>query len=109
MAGSLLSLVERVAANAEQFPDTRAYTLLVDGGAQEAHLTFREVEAQARAVAGFLQSWLTPGERVLLVYPTSLAFVGAFLGCLYAGVVAVPVPEPRPDPPPRHRRRGRRR
>ena len=94
MAGSLLSLVERVAANAEQFPDTRAYTLLVDGGAQEAHLTFREVEAQARAVAAFLQSWLAPGDRVLLVYPTSLAFVGAFLGCLYAGVVAVPVPEP---------------
>ncbi|MCC7361298.1 MAG: fatty acyl-AMP ligase [Anaerolineales bacterium] len=94
MARSLVSLVERVAARAEQSPDRLAYTLLVDGGAQEAHLTFREADAQARVVAGYLQSRLAPGDRALLVYPTSLAFAGAFLGCLYAGVVAVPVPEP---------------
>ncbi len=88
------SLVDLAAANAEQPMEAIAYTLLLDGHTQEAHLTFRELDLQARAIAASLQSALQPGDRAVLVYPTGLAFVAAFLGCLYAGVIAVPVPEP---------------
>ncbi|MEO1693572.1 MAG: AMP-binding protein, partial [Cyanobacteria bacterium J06631_6] len=35
------------------------------------------------------------GERALLLYPPGLEFIAAFLGCLYAGVIAVPVYPPR--------------
>jgi acyl-CoA synthetase (AMP-forming)/AMP-acid ligase II len=35
------------------------------------------------------------GERALLLYPAGLDFIAGFLGCLYAGVVAVPVYPPR--------------
>jgi acyl-CoA synthetase (AMP-forming)/AMP-acid ligase II/acyl carrier protein len=38
-----------------------------------------------------------PGERVLLLYPSGLAYIAAFLGCLYAGAVAVPAYPPRPN------------
>ncbi len=88
------SLVELARANAEHLPDAIAYTLLADGQEQEAHLTYRELDSQARAIAGRLQRELRPGDRAMLIYPTSLDFVAAFLGCLYAGVIAVPVPEP---------------
>lgn len=88
------STVERVRLTTQQRADAIAYTLLVDGDEQEAHLTYRELDRQARAIGGYLQSELRPGDRVILVYPTSLAFITAFLGCLYAGVIAVPVVEP---------------
>lgn len=46
-------------------------------------------------------AWLTdrtpPGTRVMLMYPAGLAFFTAFLGCLYAGRVAVPAPLPDTD------------
>ena len=41
-----------------------------------------------------LQERLSPGERVLLLYPPGLDYVAAFLGCLYARVIAVPTPLP---------------
>ncbi|MEZ4236673.1 MAG: AMP-binding protein [Myxococcota bacterium] len=40
---------------------------------------------------------MAPGDRVLLVYPPGLDFPCAFLGCLWAGVVAVPAAPPQPD------------
>jgi acyl carrier protein len=42
---------------------------------------------------------ISEGERVLLLYPAGLEYVAAFLGCLYAGVVAVPAYPPRPNRP----------
>jgi acyl-CoA synthetase (AMP-forming)/AMP-acid ligase II len=38
-----------------------------------------------------------PGDRALLLYEGGVDFVTAFLGCLYAGIVAVPAypPDPR--------------
>jgi acyl-CoA synthetase (AMP-forming)/AMP-acid ligase II len=79
---------------AQEQAERIAYTFLRDGEIEEARLTFGELHAQARIVAGRLQGSTQPGDRALLVYPTGLEFVCAFLGCLYAGVIAVPVPEP---------------
>ncbi len=94
MPPALANLVELTQSNAEQLGEAVAYTLLADGTEQEAHLTFREVDRRARAIAGRLQDELRPGDRAVLIFPTSLAFVTTFLGCLYAGVIAVPIPEP---------------
>lgn len=67
-------------------------------------LTFRELDAAARSVAGYLQTYgkITAGQRVLLVYPPVLDFVIGFFGCLYAGAVTVPAF------PPRRNRKGQR-
>jgi acyl-CoA synthetase (AMP-forming)/AMP-acid ligase II/acyl carrier protein len=39
------------------------------------------------------------GDRVLLVYPPGLEFIGAFFGCVYAGVLPVPATYPKPRRP----------
>ena len=52
--------------------------------------------ARALSVAAALQQRLAPGERALLLYEGGVDFVTAFLGCLYAGVVAVPAYPPDP-------------
>jgi len=52
------------------------------------------LDEKARAIAAYLQSQLSVGDRVLLVYPQGLESIAAFFGCLYAGVVAIPAPAP---------------
>lgn len=80
---------------AEQAPLKRAYTFLSgDGPSNEAHLSYGELDLNARMLAAGLQQRVRPGDRVLLLYRSGLDFIVAFFGCLYAGVVAVPVAPP---------------
>lgn len=74
-----------------------AYTFLVDGETDEAHLTFGELDERARAIGATLQECAAGGERALLLYPAGLEYLCAFFGCLYGGVVAVPAYPPRPN------------
>jgi len=64
---------------------------LTDKGGIDRFLSFRNVDEQARAMAHTIAKNANPGDCVLLIYPPSLDFLPAFLGCLYAGVVAVPL------------------
>jgi acyl-CoA synthetase (AMP-forming)/AMP-acid ligase II len=75
--------------------DETVYTFLLDGETQEVSISYRELDQKARSVAARLQETTQPGERVLLLYPSGLEYIVAFLGCLYAGVVAVPMYPPR--------------
>jgi acyl-CoA synthetase (AMP-forming)/AMP-acid ligase II/aryl carrier-like protein len=73
----------------------RAFTFTRDGD-DEAHVTYEALDRRARALGALLQREAAAGDRVLLLYPPGLEYVSAFLGCLYAGVVAVPVYPPNP-------------
>jgi acyl-CoA synthetase (AMP-forming)/AMP-acid ligase II len=86
------TIVDVVRCRAQVHPERRAYTFLRDGEVEETHLSYGELDRQARAIGALLQSYRAKSERVLLIYPPGLDFIGAFLGCLYAGAVAVPVP-----------------
>ncbi|MGP3964825.1 fatty acyl-AMP ligase [Nonomuraea sp. 3N208] len=57
-------------------------------------LTFAELDERARGIAAWLLGNVEPGARVLLQYPMGLEFAAAFLGCLYAGAIAIPAPMP---------------
>ena len=63
--------------------------------ARKIRLTIEKLDTKARSIAAHLQSLNTIGERALLLYPPGLEFIAAFLGCLYAGVIAVPAYPPR--------------
>src|SRR6266403_2119194 len=70
-----------------------AYTFLTDS--KETKITYGELDERARAIAGLLQDREAYGDRVLLLYPAGLEFISAFLGCLYAGAIAVPAYPPK--------------
>lgn len=89
------TLVELLRWRALHQPDQPAYTFLVDGETEEAHLTYGELDRQSRCIGALLQNLGATGERALLLYPPGLEFIAAFFGCLYAGVVAVPAYPPR--------------
>lgn len=78
----------------EQCPDKPAYIFLSEKLAPETQLTFAELRNQARQFAGRLLQTTQKGDRALLIFPAGLDFIVAFLGCLYAGVVAVPLCPP---------------
>lgn len=89
------TLVELLRWRAENQPNQRAYTFLVDGETEEIHLTYAQLDCRARSLAARLQEMGAAGERALLFYHPSLEFITAFFACLYAGVVAVPAYPPR--------------
>ncbi|MBI4613167.1 MAG: acyltransferase domain-containing protein, partial [Planctomycetes bacterium] len=87
---------ELLARRAIEQTERRIFTFLSGGEQETGHLTYGELDRQARVIAAEIAKIGARGERVLLVYPTGLDFVSAFFGCLYAGAVAVPAPPPDP-------------
>jgi acyl-CoA synthetase (AMP-forming)/AMP-acid ligase II/acyl carrier protein len=89
------SLVEVLRWHSDELANDIAVTFLVDGEDDEQSLTYRELDQHARAIGAWLQDQGAQGERVLLLYPPGLEYVTAYLGCLYAGAIAVPAYPPR--------------
>ncbi|MGW2332238.1 fatty acyl-AMP ligase [Streptomyces sp. NPDC001700] len=92
----LPSVTEAVRANALSRPADQAVTFVRDLSAERVDetLSYAELDAAAQRIAVELQRRLTVGDRALLLYPEGIDFAVAFLGCLYAGVIAVPAPLP---------------
>jgi acyl-CoA synthetase (AMP-forming)/AMP-acid ligase II len=89
------TLVELLQYRTLQNPEKRIYTFLANGETEASYLTYKELDLRARAVGAYLQSLNLQGERALLLYPAGLDYIVAFMGCLYAGVIAVPAYPPR--------------
>ncbi len=88
------SMAEVLAARAAQTPDATAFCFLADGGGEGPRLSYADLDREARAVAAALRDVAEPGDRALLLYAPGLAFIPAFFGCQYAGVVPVPAYPP---------------
>src|SRR4051812_17728816 len=89
---SLASLDEVLRWRAATAPNQIAYIFDDDGSTLE--LTYAELDAQARAIAAWLQERAAPADRVLLACSQGLGYVRAFFGSLYAGTIAVPSAPP---------------
>ena len=89
------SLIDVLLHRAAEQGNTIVFTFLKDGEIEETSLTFSELNNEAIRVAVTLQSKFDSGDRVLLAFPAGLEFVIAFIGCLYAGIIAVPIASPR--------------
>jgi non-ribosomal peptide synthase protein (TIGR01720 family) len=74
--------------------DRTAHTVVVDGEREEVSLTFAELARRARAIAAKLQALGRVGDRVLVLCPSGPEYIGAMVGCLYSGLVAVPAYAP---------------
>ena len=89
------TIVDLLQQRAAYRPHDRAFTFLVDGENEELNISYSELDRKARAVGGWLIANGMVGKRVLLLYPSGLDFIAAFMGCLYGGAVAVPAYPPR--------------
>ena len=85
------TIVDVLLDKSTTIPHQLAYTFLADGETESGSCTYQELDLNARAIAVELLTKVKPGDRALLVYPytAGLEFIAAFMGCLYAGVIAV--------------------
>jgi acyl-CoA synthetase (AMP-forming)/AMP-acid ligase II len=79
----------------ETYSDTRRFVFLQESGRRlvEDATTLCDLDRRAREIAVWLASQGAT-RPVLLLYEPGLEFWRTFLGCLYAGVIAVPTPLP---------------
>jgi acyl-CoA synthetase (AMP-forming)/AMP-acid ligase II/acyl carrier protein len=94
--GTLLTHVDVFSNWVNLQPNKTAFHFLRDNGVRDS-VTYAELDAWARAIAANLLERGFAGSRAILIYPPGLDFVAAFVGCMYAGVIAVPVNPPRPN------------
>lgn len=96
MAARFGTYTDLVLANAAELAERDAFIFLSDtsAGAQTEHLTYAGLDERAKRIASWLQARGAFGRQVLLLYPSGTDFIAAFVGCLYAGAVAVPAPLP---------------
>jgi amino acid adenylation domain-containing protein len=97
------SFADIARAHAITRPGGLAYLFLGQDGTELGRLSYAELYASAQSIAAALRDRkIAPGERALILARPGLGFVCAVLGCLSAGLVAVPAS------PPQHGRRAAR-
>ena len=88
------TLVGVVRAWASQRPDHTALIFLSGGALSASSWSYAQLDEKARCVAARLEATGLAGQRAVLLFEPGLEFVGAFFGCLYAGVIPIPLPPP---------------
>lgn len=86
-AKTIIDCLEHYAATRGDEP---AYIFVSDGDCQEHPITYRQLCYRAKKLALELRDRNLSGLTVLLLFPTGLEFIVAFLACLYSGAIAVP-------------------
>lgn len=88
------TLVDLLRLQADRYEDKVAFRFAPDGNNVTASLTYRELDAKARAVGAELQRQGAAGQRVLAICRPGLDSIISIFGCFYAGAIAVPVDTP---------------
>lgn len=85
------SWVEVSEKHVKNHPDKVAITYPGDDESGEEHWTYSQLIQKSKAIASELQNRCEAGERALLIFQSVREFLPAFLGCMFAGVIAVPM------------------
>ncbi|HEY3871111.1 MAG TPA: amino acid adenylation domain-containing protein [Actinocrinis sp.] len=87
------TIVDTLRRRAGDTPDRLAFEFEESDDVVRA-VDYAGLDHAARSVAALIKERGASGNRVLLLHPPGLDYVSAFLGCLYAGAVAVPIYPP---------------
>ncbi|MGG2463679.1 fatty acyl-AMP ligase [Streptomyces sp. RGM 3693] len=90
------NFIELVTDRAAERPTQDALVFLTEDGTAltPERLDYAQLDRAARAVACWLQRHGASGRPVIVIQSQGRLFAAAFLGCLYAGAMAVPAPLP---------------
>ncbi|MEM8530263.1 MAG: fatty acyl-AMP ligase [Chloroflexota bacterium] len=88
------TLVDVLETRLQETPDQVAYTFLRSGNNTPDRITYRQLAHQVHALSVVLHHHQSVGQRVLLLLPSGLPYIIAYLSCLSIGAVAVPAYPP---------------
>ena len=86
------TIIDRLNRYAADHPQEIVYSFYRPEGLLEKR-SYAKLRSNAATIAQWLRNADMVGKPVLLVYPPGLEFVDAFIGCLAAGIHAIPVVE----------------
>ena len=72
-----------------------AFCFLADGENVDERVTYEDISELAKHYSHLLRKRGKFGDRALLLFPTGLEYIIAFVACIYAGIIAVPIFPPR--------------
>lgn len=84
------TLIDRMHKRAIEHPEQIACTFLNYNDTGNESLTYGELDLYAQSISLHLQAIGARGKPILLLFPSGLAYILAYFGCLYAGAIAVP-------------------
>jgi acyl-CoA synthetase (AMP-forming)/AMP-acid ligase II/acyl carrier protein len=91
------AITDLLQVNATERGDNIAFAHLIDGQVS-AELNYRQLDIRVKqAGAGLVEIGVRFGDRVVLLFPSSLDFIVAFLGCQWIGAIPVPAYPPQRD------------
>jgi acyl-CoA synthetase (AMP-forming)/AMP-acid ligase II len=90
------TIIDVLDSHADRLADKVAFRFLEDGEVESRSLTYGGLDDLSNRIAATLIGIASAGARALLLYPAGRQddFIVAFLGCLKAGVIAVPLYAP---------------
>lgn len=94
------TLMHQLDRHARERPAAAAFRFIRGPDFSTEDLTWSALRARALGLARQLRERHAEGCRVLLVLPPGADYIAGFLGCLYAGAIAVPIYPPRRNRPP---------
>jgi acyl-CoA synthetase (AMP-forming)/AMP-acid ligase II len=77
-----------------EVPTRHAVVHLVRGEEEGAIFTYAELDRVARSLGALFQVKEAQGQRAIMLFDAGVDAIAAFLGCVYARVIAVPLPAP---------------
>mmetsp|Transcript_39070 Transcript_39070/g.62603 ORF Transcript_39070/g.62603 Transcript_39070/m.62603 type:complete len:287 (-) Transcript_39070:1042-1902(-) len=99
ITGDREKLLNTFKNHVEKQPDKLLYAWIEGNGSVKQEITYSEAWGHAERIAQNLMSikGIKRGDRVVMCYAFSLDFIQAFIGCMIAGLVAVPIYPPNPS------------
>ncbi len=94
------TLMHQLDRHAREKPAAPAFRFIRGPDFTTDDLGYAALRARALGLAQQLRTRHAEGNRVLLVLPPGPDYIAGFLGCLYAGAIAVPLYPPRRNRPP---------
>jgi len=88
------TIVDVLKYRAEHQPHVLAYTFLDQRARVIREITYAQLHQAVSNIANSLRQKAAPYARVVLLFPTGLEFVSAFLGAMYANIIPVPINVP---------------
>jgi acyl-CoA synthetase (AMP-forming)/AMP-acid ligase II/acyl carrier protein len=85
-----IMLIDALYEHSKASPNRLAYACVSSEGALENALTYSDLIRRSESVATQLCRYCEPGDRAVLLFHGGPEFIVSFLGCLMAGVIAVP-------------------
>ncbi|HXH55137.1 MAG TPA: AMP-binding protein [Gammaproteobacteria bacterium] len=84
-------LPNKVIEHVKNQPNATAYTFVYNNKQGSKSISYAELDYKARLLAEIFHKKNLMQERLILLYPTGIEFIVAYLACLYSGAIAIPL------------------